>query len=352
MIQHLNNRVPVEDIAAGVNNAMASRMAILANNIGVERDVCMTGGVAKNDGVVSALEKLLGVRIKRDHGRADPQLAGRHRRGALRAGKSERRYAMIAAGCDVGSLTAKAVIMKDGKDRRVGGDPGEDRSPEESAREVMDLALKRRASPWTDIAYCVGTGYGRKHIPFVNDVESEIACHGRGAVWQVPSARTVVDIGGQDCKAIKVDANGNVKRYVYNDKCASGTGRFLEIIAEALEIKLEDLGDIAAKSTKKLTLSNQCVVFAETEIISLVNEGAEIADIINALHQAVANRAASLAKSIMRRDGCRDDGRRGQELRHVRRPGEALGVTLHSVEDPQINGALGAALFAQERAGA
>ena len=224
VIQHLNNRVPVEDIAAGVNNAMASRMAVLANSVGVERDVCMTGGVAKNDGVVTALEKLLGVRIKRIR-RSDPQIAGRHRRRALRARKSEWRFPMIVAGCDIGSLTAKAVIMKDGKIARLGGDPGEDESPEESAREVMDLRARRRPGiDMEDIAYCVGTGYGRKHIPFVNDVESEIACHGRGAVWQVPSARTVVDIGGQDAKAIKVDENGNVMRYVYNDKCASGTG--------------------------------------------------------------------------------------------------------------------------------
>jgi len=205
---------------------------------------------------------------------------------------------MIVAGCDIGSLTAKAVILKDGKVAASAVIRAKT-NPEASAREVMDLALGKAGLAMESIAYCVGTGYGRKHIPFVTDVESEIACHGKGAVWQVPSARTVVDIGGQDCKAIKVDANGGVMRYVYNDKCASGTGRFLEIIADALEVKLEDMGGLAAQSKKKLTLSNQCVVFAETEIISLVSEGAEAADIVRALHHAVANRAASLAKSIM-----------------------------------------------------
>jgi (R)-2-hydroxyacyl-CoA dehydratese activating ATPase len=256
---------------------------------------------------------------------------------------------MIVAGCDVGSLTAKAVIMKDGK-LAASAVIRAKTNPEISAREVMDLALGKAGLAMENIAYCVGTGYGRKHIPFVNDVESEIACHGKGAVWQVPSARTVVDIGGQDCKAIKVDGTGAVTRYVYNDKCASGTGRFLEIVADALEVKLEDLGCMSEQSKKKLTLSNQCVVFAETEIISLVSEGAEIPDIVRALHHAVANRAASLAKSIMVETDVVMSGGVARNSGMFGALGEALGVKLHSLEDPQINGALGAALFAQERA--
>ena len=257
---------------------------------------------------------------------------------------------MIVAGCDIGSLTAKAVIMKDGKVAasavmRAKTDPGA------SAREVMDIALGKAELAMDSIAYCVGTGYGRKHIPFVKDIESEIACHGKGAVWQVPTARTVVDIGGQDCKAIKVDGTGAVTRYVYNDKCASGTGRFLEIIAEALDIRLEDLGGISEQSKKKLSLSNQCVVFAETEIISLVSEGADIPDIVRALHNAVANRAASLAKSIMVESDVVMSGGVARNPGMFAALGDALGVKLHGLEDPQITGALGAALFAQERAG-
>lgn len=256
---------------------------------------------------------------------------------------------MIVAGCDIGSLTAKAVILKDGAVAasavmRAKTDPGE------SAREVMDMALGTAGLAMESIAYCVGTGYGRKHIPFVKDVESEIACHARGAVWQVPSARTVVDIGGQDCKAIRVDAGGAVTRYVYNDKCASGTGRFLEIIADALEVRLEDLGGIAAQSKKKLTLSNQCVVFAETEIISLVSEGADVPDIVRALHHAVANRAASLARSITVESDVVMSGGVARNEGMFAALGAALGVPLRRLDDPQINGALGAALFAQERA--
>ncbi|HOS41623.1 MAG TPA: acyl-CoA dehydratase activase [Spirochaetota bacterium] len=254
---------------------------------------------------------------------------------------------MIAAGCDVGSLTAKAVILKDGAiaAREVMRAAA---SPERSAREVMERAVAQAGVSMADIARCVGTGYGRKHIDFVQSMESEIACHARGAVWQVPSARTVVDIGGQDAKAIRIDETGNVERYAYNDKCASGTGRFLEIIADALEIPLDEMGAVSQKSTEQLTLSNQCVVFAETEIISLVSEGREIADIVSALHRAVANRAASLARGIgVAGDAVMTGGvakNAGMFLALER----ALGVPLKSVPDPQINGALGAALFAQD----
>ena len=254
---------------------------------------------------------------------------------------------MITAGCDIGSLTAKAVIMKDGailaaEVIRASG------HPEHSAREVMERAAGKAGIMVGDIDCCVGTGYGKKHVPFVSATESEIACHGKGAVWQVPSVRTVIDIGGQDAKAIRVDGEGNVVRYVYNDKCASGTGRFLEIIADALEVELDDMGALSAMSKETLTLSNQCVVFAETEIISLVNDGKEIPDIIRALHRAVAGRAASLAKGIgIEADVVMTGGvAKNKGMFHALE--NILGITMGSVENPQITGALGAALFAQD----
>ena len=255
---------------------------------------------------------------------------------------------MITAGCDIGSLTAKAVILKDGK-ILASEVVLASAQPEKSAMEVMARALEKAGIKMEDITYCVGTGYGRKHIPFMNAAESEIACHARGAVWQVPTARTVVDIGGQDAKAIRVDEEGNVERYVYNDKCASGTGRFLEIIADSLDIKLEDMGALSEKATEKLTLSNQCVVFAETEIISLVNEGKEIADIVRALHQAVANRAASLARGILVESDAVMTGGVAKNSGMFSALERALGVKLHKVDNPQINGALGAALFAADK---
>jgi predicted CoA-substrate-specific enzyme activase len=255
---------------------------------------------------------------------------------------------MITAGCDIGSLTAKAVILQDGK-MLASQVILASAQPEKSAVDVMKRALETAGIKMEEIEYCIGTGYGRKHIPFMNSPESEIACHARGAVWQVPSARTVVDIGGQDAKAIRVDEKGNVERYVYNDKCASGTGRFLEIIADSLDIKLDEMGALSGKSTEKLTLSNQCVVFAETEIISLVNEGKEIADIISALHQAVANRAASLARGILVAPDAVMTGGVAKNSGMFSALERALGVKLHQVEKPQINGALGAALFAADK---
>ena len=126
---------------------------------------------------------------------------------------------MITAGCDIGSLTAKAVILQDRK-MLASEVILASAQPEKSSIEVMRRAIEKAGIKMEDIEYCIGTGYGRKHIPFMDSLESEIACHGRGAIWQVPSARTVVDIGGQDAKAIRVDEKGNVERYVYNDKCA------------------------------------------------------------------------------------------------------------------------------------
>jgi len=255
---------------------------------------------------------------------------------------------MITAGCDIGSLTAKALILKDGK-ILASEVILASAQPEKSAIEVMRRAVEKADIKMEDIEYCVGTGYGRKHIPFMNSPESEIACHGRGAVWQVPSARTVVDIGGQDAKAIRVNEKGNVERYVYNDKCASGTGRFLEIIADSLDIELNDMGDISGQSSEKLTLSNQCVIFAETEIISLVNEGKEIADILSALHQAVANRAASLARGIIVEPDAVMTGGVAKNSGMFWALERALGMKMHRVDNPQINGALGAAIFAADK---
>lgn len=254
---------------------------------------------------------------------------------------------MIVAGCDVGSLTAKAAVLRDG---RLAGSAVLPASacPEDAGREALALAAAEAGVLVEEIAWCVGTGYGRRHLPFAQAVESEIACHGRGAVWQAPEVRTVVDIGGQDAKAIKVDADGNVVQYVYNDKCASGTGRFLEIIAEALDIRLGDLGEIAERSTEALTLSNQCVVFAETEMISLVNQGREIPDIVQALHQAVANRAASLARGILVNPPVTMTGGVARNQGMFKALGRALGTELVRVEHPQINGALGAALLAMD----
>jgi predicted CoA-substrate-specific enzyme activase len=256
---------------------------------------------------------------------------------------------MIVAGCDIGSLTAKAVIMDGGKVigwhvMRVKPEP------EESAHEVMDFALRNAGIKMQDIGMCVGTGYGRNHIPFADDVESEIACHGTGAWWMRKTVRTVIDIGGQDAKAIRMDGKGNVSRYAYNDKCATGTGRFLEIMAAALEVGLDEMGPLSLASSASVTLSNQCVVFAETEIVSLVNEGRPKNEIISGLHRAMAARVASLAKGIGIEDEVAFTGGVAKNPGMQRALADVLGMRLVPLEtDPQLNGALGAAIIASKK---
>ncbi len=257
---------------------------------------------------------------------------------------------MIVAGCDIGSLTAKAVILENGK-VLANAVMRAQTSPSESADDVMNLALDQANLRMDQVAYVVGTGYGKEQISFVNSVESEISCHAKGAMHVAPSARMVIDIGGQDAKATRMDENGNVVRYMYNDKCASGTGRFLEIMAESLEIPLEELGQVASRSREKLSISNQCVIFAETEVVSLVNEGKDPSDIMNALHYALAKRVASMAKSIEITEDVVMTGGVAKNKGVFNAIGDVLNIELKSLDqfDPQIMGAMGAALFAEEK---
>ena len=223
--------------------------------------------------------------------------------------------------------------------------------PSESARVVMEETLRKVGLSMEDIACCVGTGYGRNAIPFAQACESEIACHGKAAQWLKPQVRMVIDIGGQDAKAIRVDETGTVVRYAYNDRCASGTGRFLEVMAGAMGIDIEAMGDISAQAREPVTLSNQCVVFAETEIISLINAGRELPDIVGGLHRALSHRVASLARSIELEGEITMTGGVAKNRGMFTALEEALGVKLVRMDtDPQIIGAVGAALMARQTA--
>lgn len=259
---------------------------------------------------------------------------------------------MIVAGCDIGSLTAKAVIMENNK---ILGSAlmRAKNNPCVSAEEIMDIALKEAGISMKDLNCIVGTGYGKEQIPFVNETKSEISCHGKGAFHILPSVRMIIDIGGQDSKATAMNEKGEVTRYMYNDKCASGTGRFLEVMAEALEVPLEEMGGVGAQSTEMLNITNQCVIFAETEVVSLVNEGKETSDIINGLHYSLGKRVASMAKSIGVKEDVVMTGGVAKNFGVFKAISEVLGIPLKSLNgvDPQLVGALGAALYAQEKAG-
>jgi predicted CoA-substrate-specific enzyme activase len=254
---------------------------------------------------------------------------------------------MLVAGCDVGSLTAKALLMEDGSIlsselRKVRP------RPELSALEVMEEALRKAGRRWEEVAYCVGTGYGRVRIPFAQENVSEISCHGKGAHWLLPSVRTVIDIGGQDCKVIRVDGEGKLVNFVMNDKCAAGTGRFLELMARTLGVGVEELGKLS--STKLVPITNLCTVYARSEVLSYLAEGARPEDVAAGINQAMASRVKALASRVgVEREVVLSGGVAKNEgvVKYLQ---EMLGVPLVRLEfDPQLVGALGAALFAGER---
>lgn len=257
----------------------------------------------------------------------------------------------IVAGCDVGSLTAKAVVMKDGK-KILGSVVIKSKSkPKESAEEVMKLSLSQAELTLDDIDYSVGTGYGREKIPFVNETISEIACHGKGAWWLAPSTRTVFDIGGQDCKAMKLDPNGRVVKFIANDKCASGTGRFLEVMARVLGIGLDELGELSSKAKSPLKLASTCTVWAQADVIKYLNSGHSLEDIGAGINSAMANRVAILASSIkVEPDACMTGGV-AKNIGVVESMQKLIGHKVKRARkaDPQLAGAIGAAVLAQEK---
>jgi predicted CoA-substrate-specific enzyme activase len=256
---------------------------------------------------------------------------------------------MITAGCDLGSTTAKAVIIENKSILASAVIPAR-LDPIVSAEDVMALCLKNAGLSRDRIKAIVGTGYGQQQIPFVSRLESEIVCHARGAFFHHPTARTIIDIGGQDSKVIKLDSNGKVVQYSYNDKCAAGTGRFLEIMADSLNLSLEEIGSVGNTCKERLNISNQCVIFAETEVVSLVNEEKDPGDILNALFRAMANRVCSQARSLTIENDVVMTGGVAKNIGVFNALCQSMGTAIKTITDldPQINGALGAALLAQE----
>jgi len=257
---------------------------------------------------------------------------------------------MLVGGCDVGSATGKAVIMRNVEIISYEIIPSTTK-PEVTARTVMDMALKKAGlSSISDLNYIVGTGYGRLKVPFANENISEITCHARGAQWLLPTVRTVVDIGGQDCKVMSLGDKGKVLEFVMNDRCAAGTGRFFEAMARVLDCGLQGLSELALQGKNPATISSQCSVFAESEVVTLVNEGKELSDIVAGLHASIASRLNSmvrkvgLVEDVVLTGGCAKNDGLAKALE------EKLGMSVKKLPiDPQIVGAIGAALIAAER---
>jgi len=259
---------------------------------------------------------------------------------------------MIAAGCDVGSLTSKAVIMIFTKGSRIEESAviKSGTKPQESAESVMEEALVKAGMSMEEIDYCIGTGYGREKITFVNEVVTEITCHGKGAHWLLPTARTVIDIGGQDCKAMKIDSEGRILNFVTNDKCASGTGRFLEVMAKVLGLELSELGNMSSKTHSPVTISYSCTVFAQAEVIKLLNSGIPVEDIAAGINAAMAGRIGMLAHTLgLERDVCITGGG-AKNIGVVNTLEKIIGQNIKKIRkaDPQLAGAIGAAILAKE----
>jgi predicted CoA-substrate-specific enzyme activase len=256
---------------------------------------------------------------------------------------------MIFAGCDVGSLSAEAVFLENGN--ILGSEIIRVRPKAElSAKDVMDKLLHRLNLSYDDIAFTVATGYGRETIPFADDNVSEISCHGRGAHFLVNSIRTVIDVGGQDCKAIRVGQEGDLEDFVMNDKCAAGTGRSLELNAEALGVDVSQLGPLSMESNETIVITNQCSIFTELEIMHLLMEDKSVENIAAGINEAMARRVKMLVGKVGVKSDIGVTGGVSKNIGVVKYLEEMLGVKfVEFPEDPQIIGALGAAIFAAEK---
>jgi bzd-type benzoyl-CoA reductase Q subunit len=256
---------------------------------------------------------------------------------------------IITAGVDVGSVSSQVVIMTDGEiyaysNMRTGSD-----SPN-SAIEAMKWALEGTGLTLEKIQYTVGTGYGRVNVPFSQRAVTEIACHGRGANFMYgPTVRTVLDMGGQDCKAIHIDENGKVTNFLMNDKCAAGTGRGMEVFADLLGVSINEIGELSLQVEKEPTpVSSTCVVFAKSEASGLLREGWPKEKVIAAYSSAMAHRVVTLLERIGMETDFAITGGIAKNAGVVSRLEKELKLkALTPKFDTQIAGAIGAALIAK-----
>ena len=215
------------------------------------------------------------------------------------------------------------------------------------ANKVMEEALLMAGLSFEQISYVVTTGYGRFNVPFADRQISELSCHAKAVSSLFPSARTVIDIGGQDSKGLKIK-EGNLVQFVMNDKCAAGAGRFLEVIAEALGLKVEELGDLSLNSTKKVMISNTCTIFTRQEVVARLSEGVGLEDIVAGLHDAIASRVAGMVRKLKIEPDVILTGGVAKNIGVVKAMEENLGQKVSVPEEPLLTGAIGAAMLGRE----
>ncbi len=401
VVSLVHAQTPRPDVVRAVHEAMAGRIGSMVRRVGLEPDVVLMGGVARNMGLVDALSRNLEIkilvpeapdyvaavgaalsstrRIQKIHGRGtkdaenpDIKISPAVEKEILACGQHGRKAEekqeywrwkeynwrdpaidpkaarVITAGVDVGSVSTQAVIMTDGKlyayaNMRTGSD-----SPA-SARKAMGWALEGTGLTLADIQYCVGTGYGRVNVPFAQRAITEIACHARGANFIYgPTVRTVLDMGGQDCKVIRCDEQGQVIAFLMNDKCAAGTGRGLEVMADLLSVPIEEMGSMSLDVDQEPPMvSSTCVVFGKSEAMGLLRRGWPKTRVLAAFHAAMAHRVVNLIERIGVERDFAITGGISKNMGMVARITRELGIEpLKTGYDAQMAGGIGAALLA------
>ena len=246
-------------------------------------------------------------------------------------------------GIDSGSTATKGILLADGVITRRFLVPTPFRPATAITEAWETLREGLETTPFLTL-----TGYGRQLVDFADKQVTEISCHGLGARFLAPATRAVIDIGGQDSKVIRLNEDGSVKNFVMNDKCAAGTGRFLEMMAKTMEMSLDELSKVELSYQEDITISSMCTVFAESEVVSLIAQNKEIADIAHGIHKAIAGKAMSLLKRVGLNPGYMMTGGVAKNPGVVAVLEEQLGEKLHIYEEPEIVGALGAALYGLE----
>ena len=252
---------------------------------------------------------------------------------------------MITVGIDVGSISTKAALIRD--DRLMGTTvilTGY--NAKNAAQKVFHTLLADLELPPEAVDRIVATGYGRGGVDFADRAVTEITCHAAGAHFQDPAVRCVIDIGGQDSKAIALDAGGRVKDFAMNDKCAAGTGRFLEVMARALEVDLDAFGTMSLTADKPAAISSLCTVFAESEVVSLIAAGERRQNIIAGIHESIGSRVVAMARHVGLTDPVMMTGGVAKNIGVVRALEKKSGTSIHVPRHAQANGAIGAALIA------
>lgn len=251
-----------------------------------------------------------------------------------------------AAGVDVGSTQTKAVIINEQAEiiSRALVDTGA--NVIQAAEKAFQTALEDGGLSEEEVEYVIGTGYGRYRVTFGNTQVTEISCHARGAVHMFPETRTVLDMGGQDTKAIRVTGSGEIVDFCMNDKCAAGTGRFLGAASSALEIPLNNLGPTALEAERPVRISTTCTVFAESEVLSWLGKGKKIEDILWGVHQSIASRSVGLMRRVGIEEKVTFTGGVAKNIGMIKALEDSLGFKMNVSEESHYMGALGAALFA------